>query len=176
MCCRQSQSCTMHSDRLSTESINSGIVLVISQKENTKNNKAKTCIIYCNRLPMVEADILGLRPICVVSTGLAAQVGVLVLLSFMYNSRPEKMILYQQLSKLLVNFLIYREYQLRPSDYSKLYKFLLCNFFCVFFLADDSSFASDFQWCCLTDQGSPSVMQHIVSVESSSLLLHSYLT
>ena len=28
----------------------------------------------------------------------------------------------------------------------------------------------------LTDQGSPSVMQHIVSVESSSLLLHSYLT
>ena len=32
------------------------------------------------------------------------------------------------------------------------------------------------QWCCLTDQGSPSVIQHIVSVESSSLLLHSYLT
>ena len=30
-----------------------------------------------------------------------------------------------------------------------------------------------FQWCCLTDRGSPSVMQHIVSVESSSLLLHS---
>ena len=29
---------------------------------------------------------------------------------------------------------------------------------------------------CLTDQGSLSVMQHIVSVESSSLLLHSYLT
>ena len=25
-----------------------------------------------------------------------------------------------------------------------------------------SSFASGFQWCCLTDQGSPSVMQHIV--------------
>ena len=39
-----------------------------------------------------------------------------------------------------------------------------------------SSFASDFQWCCLTDQGSPSVMQHIVSVKSLSLLLHSYLT
>ena len=39
-----------------------------------------------------------------------------------------------------------------------------------------SSFASDFQGCCLTDQGSPSVMQHIVSVESSSLLLYSYLT
>ena len=38
------------------------------------------------------------------------------------------------------------------------------------------AFASDFQWCCLTDQGSPSVMQHIISVESSSLLLHSYLT
>ena len=38
------------------------------------------------------------------------------------------------------------------------------------------SFAPDFQWCCLTDQGSPSVMQHIVSVESSSLLFHSYLT
>ena len=32
----------------------------------------------------------------------------------------------------------------------------------------------DFKWCCLKDQGSPSVMQHIVSVESSSLLLHSY--
>ena len=28
----------------------------------------------------------------------------------------------------------------------------------------------------LTDQGSPSVMQHIVSVESSSLLLHSHFT
>ena len=39
-----------------------------------------------------------------------------------------------------------------------------------------SSFASDFQWCFLTDQVSPSVMQNIVSVESSSLLLHSYLT
>ena len=33
-----------------------------------------------------------------------------------------------------------------------------------------SSFASDFQWCCLIDRGSPSVMQHIVSEESSSLL------
>ena len=39
-----------------------------------------------------------------------------------------------------------------------------------------SSFALDFQLCCLTDQGSPSVMQHIVSVESLSLLLHSYFT
>ena len=29
------------------------------------------------------------------------------------------------------------------------------------------------QLCCLADQGSPSVMQHLVSVESSSLLLHS---
>ena len=29
--------------------------------------------------------------------------------------------------------------------------------------------------CCLTDQGSPSVMQHFVSVASSSLLLHSYI-
>ena len=38
------------------------------------------------------------------------------------------------------------------------------------------SFASDFQCCCLTDKGSPSVMQHILSVESLSLLLHSYLT
>ena len=28
------------------------------------------------------------------------------------------------------------------------------------------------QLCCLADQGSPSVMQHVVSVESSSLLLH----
>ena len=36
--------------------------------------------------------------------------------------------------------------------------------------------SEDFQWCCLTDQGSSSVMQHIVAVESSSLLLHSYLT
>ena len=32
-----------------------------------------------------------------------------------------------------------------------------------------SSFASDSQWCCLKDQGSPSVMQQVVSVESSSL-------
>ena len=36
-----------------------------------------------------------------------------------------------------------------------------------------SSLASDFQWCCLTDHESPSVMQPIVSVETSSLLLHS---
>ena len=36
-----------------------------------------------------------------------------------------------------------------------------------------ASFASDFQCCCLTDQGSPSDMQHVVSVEPSSLLLHS---
>ena len=35
----------------------------------------------------------------------------------------------------------------------------------------DDRFASDFQWCCLTDHGSPSVMQRVVSVESSSLLL-----
>ena len=35
------------------------------------------------------------------------------------------------------------------------------------------NFASDSQWCCLIDKGSPSVMQHVVSVESSSLLLHS---
>ena len=28
--------------------------------------------------------------------------------------------------------------------------------------------------CCLADQGSPSVMQYIVSVKSSSLLLHSF--
>ena len=31
-----------------------------------------------------------------------------------------------------------------------------------------SIFVSDLQWCSLADQGSPSVMQHIVSVESSS--------
>ena len=37
-------------------------------------------------------------------------------------------------------------------------------------------FASDSQWCCLTNQGSPSVMQHVVSVESSSLLFHSFET
>ena len=35
------------------------------------------------------------------------------------------------------------------------------------------SFASDFQCCLLADLGSPSVTQHIVSVESSSLLHHS---
>ena len=34
-----------------------------------------------------------------------------------------------------------------------------------------SSFASDFQWCCLADRGSPSVVRHIMSVGSSSLLL-----
>ena len=33
------------------------------------------------------------------------------------------------------------------------------------------SSASDFQWSCLADQGSLSVTQHVVSVESSSLLL-----
>ena len=33
-----------------------------------------------------------------------------------------------------------------------------------------------FQWCCLTDRGSPTVMQHVMSVESSSLLLHSIQT
>ena len=32
---------------------------------------------------------------------------------------------------------------------------------------------SVFQWCCLTDKGSPSVMQHVVSFKFSSLLLHS---
>ena len=36
-----------------------------------------------------------------------------------------------------------------------------------------SSFTSDFQLCCLADQGSPSVTQLVVSVESSSLPLHS---
>ena len=30
--------------------------------------------------------------------------------------------------------------------------------------------ASDFQWCCLTSQGSPAATQHTVSVES--LILH----
>ena len=35
------------------------------------------------------------------------------------------------------------------------------------------AFASDFQWGCLADQASPSVTQHVVSAESSSLLLHS---
>ena len=29
------------------------------------------------------------------------------------------------------------------------------------------------QWCCLADHGSPSVTQHVVSVEFSSLLLYS---
>ena len=31
-------------------------------------------------------------------------------------------------------------------------------------------------WCCLADQGSPFVTQHVVYVESSSLLLHSIKT
>ena len=35
-------------------------------------------------------------------------------------------------------------------------------------------FASDFQWCCLAVQESPTVTQDVVSVESSSLLLHSF--
>ena len=34
-------------------------------------------------------------------------------------------------------------------------------------------FASDFPWCCLAIKGSPAVTQHVVYVESSSLLLHS---
>ena len=33
--------------------------------------------------------------------------------------------------------------------------------------------STDFQLCCLADQGSPSVSQHVVSVKSSSLILHS---
>ena len=33
-------------------------------------------------------------------------------------------------------------------------------------------FTSDFQWCCLAVQRSPSVTEHVVSVESSSLILH----
>ena len=35
------------------------------------------------------------------------------------------------------------------------------------------SFASDFQWCCFTDQESPSVVQHVVYVEPLFLLLYS---
>ena len=46
------------------------------------------------------------------------------------------------------------------------------SFVCCLF--HRSSFASDFQW--LEDQGSPSVMQYVVFVESSSLLLHSIKT
>ena len=41
-------------------------------------------------------------------------------------------------------------------------------------LATLSSFSSDFQLCRLEDQGSPSVTQYVVSVKSSSLLLHSF--
>ena len=33
--------------------------------------------------------------------------------------------------------------------------------------------ASNFLWCCSTNQGPSSVMQHVVSVDSLSLLLHS---
>ena len=40
----------------------------------------------------------------------------------------------------------------------------------------DLLFTSDFQWWCLVDQGSPSVTQQVVSVGSSSLLLHSVKT
>ena len=47
-------------------------------------------------------------------------------------------------------------------------------FCCLVHQGSTDSGASDFQWWCLTDQGSPSVMQHIVSVEPWSLLLHSY--
>ena len=36
-----------------------------------------------------------------------------------------------------------------------------------------SSFASDIHLCCLAVLGSPTVTQHVVSVESLSLLLHS---
>ena len=41
------------------------------------------------------------------------------------------------------------------------------------FVAWSTTFASAFRWCCLADQGSPSVAQHVVSDESSSLLQHS---
>ena len=34
-------------------------------------------------------------------------------------------------------------------------------------------FASDFLWCCLAVQESPTVSQNVVSVESSTMLLHS---
>ena len=34
------------------------------------------------------------------------------------------------------------------------------------------SFASDFQWCCLTSQGPPVAGQHVASFESSSLNLY----
>ena len=40
-------------------------------------------------------------------------------------------------------------------------------------LVHRSSFASDIQWCCLADQGSLSVTQQLVYVESSSLFFHS---
>ena len=36
-------------------------------------------------------------------------------------------------------------------------------------------FSFEVIWCCLADQGSPSVMHHAVSVESSSLLIVIYL-
>ena len=38
------------------------------------------------------------------------------------------------------------------------------------------SFAPDFQWCSLAVQGSPAVTLHLVSAESSSLILHSTLS
>ena len=51
------------------------------------------------------------------------------------------------------------------------------NYFrhCAILLSVSGYDISCLPWA-LTDQGSPSVLQHIVSVESSSLLLHSFLT
>ena len=43
-------------------------------------------------------------------------------------------------------------------------------------LGPPGNYASDFQLCCLADQESPSVTQHVVSVQSSFLLLHSIKT
>ena len=36
------------------------------------------------------------------------------------------------------------------------------------------SFTSALQWCCMTSQASPADTQHVVSVESSSLVLRDY--
>ena len=40
----------------------------------------------------------------------------------------------------------------------------------------DLHFVTDFKWYCLAVQGSPTVTQHVASVESSFLLLHSIKT
>ena len=53
------------------------------------------------------------------------------------------------------------------------FSWLESEFFCVCCLVNRGStdeLGKDFQWYCLTSQGSPAVTQYVVYVESSSLL------